>query len=69
MKQDLLNLYYVDMKYIRELHNADDKVMPISLQIDKASRPFLGVVHNKRSNGQDPPKPPAHNNTDHKRHK
>lgn len=44
MKQDLLNLYYVDMKYIRELHNADDKVMSVSPQIGKAARPFLGVV-------------------------
>lgn len=44
MKQDLLNLYYVDMKYIRELHNVDDKVMSVSPQIGKAARPFLGVV-------------------------
>lgn len=32
------------MKYIRELHNADDNVMSVSPQIGKAARPFLGVV-------------------------
>lgn len=44
MKQDLLNLYYVDMKYIRELHKIDDNVMSVSPQIGKSTRPFLGVV-------------------------
>ena len=44
MEQDLLNLYYVDMKYIRSLQSVDDKVMSISPQIGKATRPFLGVV-------------------------
>ena len=44
MEQDLLDLYYVDMKYIRDLQSVDDKVMSISPQIGKATRPFLGVV-------------------------
>lgn len=44
MKQDLLNLYYVDIKLIRDLHNVDDNVMSISPQTGKANRPFVGVI-------------------------
>ncbi len=44
MKRPLLDLYYVDMKYVRELHNADDNVMSVSPQTGKAARPFLGLV-------------------------
>ncbi len=29
MKQERLNLYLVDMKYIRNLHRADDKVSKV----------------------------------------
>ena len=39
-----LNLYHIDMKYIRDLAKADDNVMSVSPQIGKASRPFVGIV-------------------------
>ena len=39
-----LKLYTVDMKYIRNLHNVDDKVPSVSPQIGKDERPFVGVV-------------------------
>ncbi|MBR1571722.1 MAG: type III toxin-antitoxin system ToxN/AbiQ family toxin [Lachnospiraceae bacterium] len=39
-----LDLYYIDLKYIRDLSNADDNVMSISPQRGKQSRPFVGVV-------------------------
>ena len=32
------------MKYINQLHNADDNVMSVSPQIDKQTRPFVGVI-------------------------
>ena len=35
MEQERLNLYYMDMKYIRDLHNADDRVQSVSPQIIK----------------------------------
>ncbi len=44
MKQDKLKLYVLDMKYVRDLHNADDRVQSISPQIHKSNRPFVGVV-------------------------
>ena len=44
MKQDLLNLYYVNIKYVRDLHSVDDKVMSVSPQIGKDSRPLVGVI-------------------------
>lgn len=34
----------MDMNYIRDLHNADDKVQSVSPQIHKNNRPFVGVV-------------------------
>ena len=34
----------MDMKYVRDLHNADDRVQSISPQIHKNNRPFVGVV-------------------------
>lgn len=40
----LLNFYSIDLKYIRELSRYDNNVMSISPQINKSSRPFLGVV-------------------------
>ncbi len=47
---DQLRLYQIDMKYVRDLHNADDRVESVSPQIGKASRVFVGVVitHNNR---------------------
>lgn len=44
MKQDKLQLYTMDMKYVRDLHNADDRVQSVSPQIHKSNRPFVGVV-------------------------
>lgn len=37
-------LYKVDMKYIRNLHNIDDKVLSISPQTGKDNRVFIGIV-------------------------
>lgn len=34
----------MDMKYVRDLHNADDRVQSVSPQIHKSNRPFVGVV-------------------------
>ena len=42
MKQ--LKLYQVDMKYIRDLHNADNRVESVSPQIGKSNRVFVGIV-------------------------
>lgn len=39
-----LKLYYVDMKYIRDLHHADQHVMSVSPQTGKEDRPFIGVI-------------------------
>ena len=39
-----LKLYYVNLKYIRNLHNIDDHVPSVSPQIGKQNRPFLGVI-------------------------
>ncbi len=44
MKQNRLNLYLIDMKYIRNLAKADDHVMSVSPQIEKETRPFVGIV-------------------------
>lgn len=42
MEQKRLNLYTVNMKYIRDLHNqGDDRVFSVSPQVGKDSRPFL----------------------------
>lgn len=38
MKQDKLKLYILDMKYVRDLHNVDDRVQSISPQIHKSKR-------------------------------
>ena len=42
--QTEFDLYKVDMKYIRNLHNKDDKVPSVSPQIGKDSRIFVGIV-------------------------
>lgn len=38
------NLYKVDMKYIRNLHRLDDKVLSISPQTGKDNRVFIGII-------------------------
>lgn len=43
MKYDL-HLYYIDKKLIREMHSVDDKVMSVSPQIHKDTRPFIGII-------------------------
>lgn len=39
-----LNLYRIDMKYIRNLHNVDDRVSSVSPQIGKQHRIYVGTV-------------------------
>ncbi len=49
MKQPRLNLYLVDLKYIRNLSHVDDNVMSVSPQIGKSTRPFVGIIVNVKS--------------------
>ena len=42
--KDNLKLYYVDMKYIRDLHNVDSHVASVSPQTGKEDRPFIGII-------------------------
>ena len=44
MRKKRLHLYTLDMKYVRDLSKADDKVMSVSPQENKENRPFVGVV-------------------------
>lgn len=44
MQMEQLKLYQIDMKYVRNLHNADDRVESVSPQIGKANRVFVGIV-------------------------
>lgn len=44
MKQERLNLYRIDMKYIRNLHNVDNRVSSVSSQIGKQHRIYVGIV-------------------------
>ena len=39
-----LRLYQIDLKYVRDLHNADNRVESVSPQIGKENRVFIGVV-------------------------
>lgn len=39
-----LDLYYIDLKYIRDLSQKDDSIMSISPQRGKENRPFIGVI-------------------------
>lgn len=39
-----LDVYRIDMKYIRNLHNIEDRVLSVPPQIGKDERPFLGVL-------------------------
>ena len=41
---DQLKLYQIDMKYVRDLHNADNRVESVSPQIGKENRVFVGIV-------------------------
>lgn len=41
---DILNFYYIDLKYIRNLSRADDNVMSVSPQVGKENRQFLGII-------------------------
>jgi protein AbiQ len=42
--QTEFKLYKVDMKYIRNLHRIDDKVLSVSPQTGKENRVFIGIV-------------------------
>ena len=44
MKQERFNLYRIDMKYIRNLHNIDNRVSSVSPQIGKQHRIYVGIV-------------------------
>lgn len=44
MQNNRLRLYEIDMKYVRDLSNADDKVMSCSPQSGKEHRPFVGII-------------------------
>ena len=44
MKQEKLNLYQIDIKYIRNLHHIDDRVPSVSPQIGKQNRVYVGLV-------------------------
>lgn len=44
VKQPRLNLYTIDMKYIRNLSKIDDNVLSISPQLNKSTRPFIGII-------------------------
>ena len=40
MKKRRLHLYTLDVKYVRDLANADNRVMSVSPQQHKENRPF-----------------------------
>lgn len=44
MKKKNLNLYTLDMKYVRDLSKIDDNVMSVSPQEHKENRPFVGII-------------------------
>ncbi len=44
MKQERLNLYRIDMKYIRNMHNIDNRVSSVSPQTGKQHRIYVGTV-------------------------
>ena len=41
---DQLHLYNINIKYIRDLANADDNVLSVSPQTGKKDRPFIGIL-------------------------
>ena len=44
MEQGVFDVYWIDMKYIRNLHNIDDRILSVSPQVGKEERPFLGII-------------------------
>lgn len=44
MKKSRLHLYTLDVKYVRDLANADNRVMSVSPQQHKENRPFVGII-------------------------
>ena len=44
MKRERLKMYNIDIKYMRDLSNVDDKVLSVSPQLHKENRPFVGIV-------------------------
>ncbi len=44
MTRERLNLYKIDMKYIRNLHHIDNRVSSVSPQIGKQHRIYVGLV-------------------------
>lgn len=44
MKQERLNLYTIDMKYVRDLAKSDSNVMSVSPQSGKDTRPFAEIL-------------------------
>lgn len=44
MTNEELYLYWIDMKYIRNLQNIDKRVYSVSPQVGKQSRPYLGII-------------------------
>lgn len=48
MKRERLNLYRIDMKYIRNLHNVDNRVSSVSPQIGKQHRIYVGDKYYKQ---------------------
>lgn len=44
MKKRRLHLYTLDVKYVRDLANADNRVMSVSPQQHKENRPFVGII-------------------------
>ena len=44
MQTKRLHLYNIDMKYIRNLSKADDKVLSVSPQEGKEKRPLVGII-------------------------
>ena len=56
---DHLKLYQIDMKYVRDLHNADDRVESVSPQIGKANINSLLKIHTDQSDFTFHPSPSA----------
>lgn len=44
MQNKHLRLYNINIKYIRDLSNTDDKVLSVSPQIGKEKRPLVGII-------------------------
>ena len=44
MGKGAFDVYWIDIKYIRNLHNIDDRIFSVSPQVGKEERPFLGII-------------------------